>query len=563
MKNNTTKKSQVEKINWLKLKEKKKQLRETRKAKKLNNAEVYDIVVEAKQINEKLRRSDCTLENRAKLTKMLHEKLKTFYNRIIFTHDISRIIQCMIKYCEADVQQAIFQEIKPFIVEISQSKYSKNCIRAILKYGSQEIKKEVISTFYGNIVKLMSHTVSAPLIELTYSSWCKPLDKIYFKQEFYGNMYKQTKDLNIKTLSDVLKVMEDIKLPILSTVKTNLINIVKKGLVDSTLLHTVLWEFFCVCSAEDKSELIFVLRSFFVTLSKTKMGARVAVQCIWHGNNKDRKVIMKGLKENVKMVCMSEHGYITLLALFDSVDDTIILKKMIVAELQKDLVEIALNEHGRHVILYLVAKRDSHYFPPSIIEYLRQGDNNLISKKPADVREKELLEAIRNPFLKAITTDVATWLSNSNIAMVTLAILKVGSGEELSSTFESIAKFICGNFKIKQNDIEYNVIEHSGLHMMLKKLIQNDKELLKKNESTFGEILISQLTADILSKWIEFNRSCFLLILLMENEAQEIVHTLLCKLKPLIKDLRLKNTSGASILLKKIEQEKNSNMNII
>lgn len=546
--------SENEKPDWLKVRKEKKELKEKRKAKRLTD--LYDIVTKAKQISEKLRRSDCTPQNRTNLIQKLHQLLQTHYNKLIFTHDISRIIQCMIKHCETDIRQAICYELKPCIILILQSKYAKNCIRSMLKFGSQEIRSDIISTFYGNIVKLMSHAVSSPLIELTYSSWCTDLDKIYFKQEFYGDIYKKTKDKTVKTLSDVFKTAEDMKSATLSAVKTNLIRILNKGLINSTLLHTVLLEYLSICSTEDKTEMIVMLRNNIVTLSQTKMGTRIAMQCIWHGTNKDRKIIMKTLKENVKTICISEHGYMILLALFDSVDDTVIMKKIILSELQKDLVDIALNEYGKHVILYLVARRNSHYFPPSIVQYLSQGDNNLISKKSADVREKELLEAISDVLIEAVTTDTAMWMSNSAIAMVTLAILKAGSGKKLNSAFESITKFLINmDAKIKEGNKEYSVIEHPGLHMMLKRIIQYDRELLQKNESTFGDILVAQLTVEILKKWIEFNRACFLLILLIENESTNIIHTLLSKLKPLAENLKSKKNPGASILLKKIIQE--------
>lgn len=545
----------TEKTDWLKLKKERKELREKRRAKKLKNDTVYDKIIQAKQISEKLRRSDCTPQDKIKLTRTLHEMLEKHYSTVIFTHDMSRVIQCMIKHCEADLRQAILREIKPFIVQMLQSKYAKNCVKDILKHGSRDIRNDVISTFYGNIVKLLSHIVSAPLVELTYSTWCTDLDKIYFKQEFYGDMYKQAKDKTVKSLSDVFENASDMKKATLSAVKANLIRILNKSLFKSTLLHTILWEFFSVCSTEDRNELIVMLRDFIVTLSQTKMGAKVAAQLIWHGNNKDRKVIMKALKENVKTICMSEHGYMTLLALFDSIDDTVLMKKIILAELQENLADIAINEYGRHVILYLVARRDSRYFPPSVVKYLRQGDNNSISKKPANIREKELLEAIRDPLLDAITGDTATWLSNSAIAMVTLAILKAGSGDKQKLAFESIAKFIVDeSSKIKEDETESNLIEDSGLHIMLKKLIQNDKELLKKDQITFGSILLSHLKLKDIERWIEFNRGCFLVILLLENESKDIVDTLLDKLTQLKKNLESNQSPGKLIILKKLKE---------
>lgn len=544
--------STIEKEDWQKFKKKKKDLKEKRKERKLTD--LYDIAIKAKKISEKLRRSDCTKEERQNLTKELHQLLKSHYNKVIFTHDMSRTIQWIIKFCQHDIRYAIFDELKLSLLDMTKSKYAKNCVRSLLKYGNAALRKNIISMWYGNIVNLMSHNISAPLIELAYSTWASDEDKINFKQEFYGHMYKITKDKEVKVLSDSYKNAEDMKSGILSAVKTNITRILNKKLINSTLLQTIIWEFLSNCSLVDRNEIICMLKNFIVELSNTKIGTKVAMICIWHASNKDRKFIMKAFKGNVKNIAMSEHGHMVLLALMDSVDDTVLIKKIILSEILKDLTEILLNVHGKNVILYLVARRDSHYFPPSVIECLNPGDNNEVSKKPSHVREKELLEAVIDTFLKSIATETAVWLSKGSISMVALAVLKVGSGEQLHCAFRAIATFLINTEnKIVEEDVEYNLIEHSGLHLMLKKLIQHDKKL-EKEETIFGEILIDHITNDVLKQWIKFNRGCFLFILLIENEPKAIVNKLLLKLQGVLKSIKKQQTPGALILLKKLEE---------
>ncbi|XP_017760998.1 PREDICTED: protein penguin [Eufriesea mexicana] len=540
----------MQKPNWLEFKKKKKELKEKYKAKHFND--IY-VSIAIKQIGEKLRRSDCSKLERKLLILKAHDLLKTNYNKVIFTHDISRIIQWILRYCDANIRQIIFEELRPSVLSMIESKYAKNCIKIMLKHGSQEIRRKIISTCYGNVIKFMCHSVSAPLLELIYSTWATKIEKRYFKQEFYGDMYKQAKDKQIKTLSDTYKTAEDMKAATLSAVKGNLMRILNKKLLKSTLLHCVLLEFLNNCSKEDKAEIITMLRSAMIELSQTKFGSKVAAICIWYGTNKDRKMIMKSFKGNTKNISMSEHGYLILLALFDSVDDTVLIKKIILSEIENDLIDITLNDYGKHVILYLVARRNSHYFAPSIVKYLEQGDNNVTSKKPAHIREKELLDFISNSLIESVITYTPIWMSNSSIAMVTLAILKVNTGEKLRKAFEAIAKFITDlKSIIKESDKEYKPVEHAGLHMMLKKLIQNDKELQEKSESTFGEILINYLETNVIEKWIECNRGCFLLILLMENEAVSTVNILFSKLKPMMNILTSKSNPGAKILCKKL-----------
>ncbi|XP_033347431.1 protein penguin [Bombus vosnesenskii] len=542
----------MEKPNWQEFKKKKKEIREKYKAKRFSN--IYDISIVTKQLGEKLRRVDCSKLERKKLILKAHDLLKTNYNKIIFTHDMSRIIQWIFKYSDAEIRQAISKELKPSFLSMIESKYARNCIKTMLKYGSQETRHEIISTCYGNIVRFMSHSVSAPLLELMYSTWATEIEKRYFKQEFYGDMYKQAKDKKIKTLSDTYVTAEYMKTATLSAVKGNLMRILNKKFLNSTLLHCVLLEFLNNCSLEDKKEIIAMLRSSIVELSQTKFGSQVAVICIWHGSNKDRKIIMKSIKGNIKNISMSEYGYLILLALFDSVDDTVLIKKVIFSEIQNDLTDIALSDHGKHVILYLVARRNSHYFAPSIVKYLEQGDNNATSKKPAHIREKELLDLISDSLLESVIINTPIWMSNSSIAMVTLAILKVGTKEKLEKAFEAVTIFITDlKSKIKEGDEEYKPVEHAGLHMMLKKLILNDKELQEKGESSFGKILVNHLETNIIEEWIECNRGCFLLVLLLENGTVSTVNTILSKLKPVMNILKSKSNPGAKILLKKLK----------
>lgn len=538
----------TQKENWKNFKQKKKDLREKRKERKLTD--LYEISIRAKKISEKLRRTDCSLVEKKKLSKELHELLKSHYNKVVFTHDTSRIIQLIIKNCEPDIRNAIFDELKPSLVAMTQSKYAKNCVKVLLKNGSAVLRKNIISEWYGNVINLMSHIVSAPLIELAYSTWATHEDKINLKQEFYGDLYKKCKDKNVKVLTDAFENANDMKSAILSAVKTNITRILNKKFINSVLLQTVIWEYLTNCSNTDRSEMIIMLRNVIVELCRTKIGTKVAMLCIWHGTNKDRKIIMKALKENVKNIAMSEHGYMVLLALIDSVDDTVLMKKIILSEIQKNLTEIVLNEYGKHVILYLVARRDPHYFPPSIVECLSQGDNNESSKKSANIRAKELHEAVIDIYLESIASETANWLSKGPVLMVTLAILKAGSGEKLNCAFKAIASFLT------DTESEQDLIEHSGIHMMLKKLIQNDKNLEAKGETTFGATLIDRLTINILKQWIKFNRGCFLLILLIENETKTVISNLILQLQTILQSIEKEQTAGASILLKKLKEKK-------
>ena len=71
------------------------------------------------------------------------------------------------------------------------------------------------------------------------------------------------------------------------------------------------------------------LREYIPSFLHTRDGTRVAMHCIWSGSAKDRKTSVKSLKTHVAKVCMEEQGHLLLLSIFDSVDDTVLVQKVI------------------------------------------------------------------------------------------------------------------------------------------------------------------------------------------------------------------------------------------
>jgi chromatin segregation and condensation protein Rec8/ScpA/Scc1 (kleisin family) len=69
----------TEKPNWSDIKKKKKELKKTRKEQKCT---VYDLIEKSKQLWEKVRRSDCPVEKREKLTLEIHSLLKNKLNKV-------------------------------------------------------------------------------------------------------------------------------------------------------------------------------------------------------------------------------------------------------------------------------------------------------------------------------------------------------------------------------------------------------------------------------------------------------------------------------------------------
>lgn len=183
-----------------------------------------------------------------------------------------------------------FQELVGSIPTMMQSKYGVFCVKRLLKYGTAESRVQIIKGFYGHAVKLASHAISSSYFEYAYSTWATPQQKLHLVQEFYSDMYKNSKDDKIKCLKDVFESTPTLKSAVLSATKGNLSRIMNKSLLDSGLVQTVLSQFLLECSEEDRTEMISQLTQHIVIISNSKDGSKAAMQCIWHGTNKDRKV---------------------------------------------------------------------------------------------------------------------------------------------------------------------------------------------------------------------------------------------------------------------------------
>ncbi|XP_054260772.1 pumilio homolog 3 isoform X2 [Macrosteles quadrilineatus] len=542
---------------WNKVKSEKKKLKETRKAHRTGE-EQYQISVKAKAIWEKLRGKNHTDEKKEALVNELFMLLKGQTPNIVFSHDMARVIQWMLKLGSPAIRSSLCEDLSSNTVAYLQSRYSSFCVKRALKYASKADRSLLIQSCNGHFLKLFSHLCASPVIELMYAEYASAAQRRQIHREMYGEMHA----LVAPEITSIQNIPKNMRPSILTATKSNLTKLLlKKQLFKYTLLQTLLQDFLASCSEQDRNEILELIQGDVLEFLNTKEGSRVALQVVWHGTNKVKKVIVKALKGKVKETACSEVGHILLLALFDCVDDTVLVKKALLPEVVSEAVELAKNEWGRKVILYLVAHRDPAYFHPQQIEVLAKGDAIGKGKKDPKVREQEMLEAVSSPLLSQIAADPATWLGESSIAMVTLAIIKSAKGDNASKeVFERLVDYIMDpDSSVEVNDRKIHVIEDSALHLVFKKLIQQHSQQMEadKTQGTFPKVLVSRLTGKELNFMMQFNRGCFLLVLMFELKCKEINNVLKKKItEPMKKYLQKQETTGSKILLKKLNEVK-------
>jgi pumilio homology domain family member 6 len=135
---------------------------------------------------------------------------------------------------------------------------------------------------------------------------------------------------------------------------------------------------------------------------------------------------LKVLKEQGSSLAIHEHGHLLILAVLSSIDDTVLVNKLLVSILLKDVKSLAKEEWGRKVILWLVAHEDRTYFHPTFLEWLNDGLKKGTSKKPAEQRAAELLKDALPALCDSVRDDLEYWLGSGSMSLTALAIIKAG-----------------------------------------------------------------------------------------------------------------------------------------
>jgi hypothetical protein len=151
--------------------------------------------------------------------------------------------------------------------------------------------------------------------------------------------------------------------------------------------------------------------------------------------------------------------------------------------------ELFENDHGRKVITYLVAPRDTKFFIKDYVKRLEKGDNTETSKKDPEKRRQELVDHIK-PYLKAfLNKEIASLLFNGAAGILVPSMLdKLGSdGDEI---IQKIAIVLLKDIYVPSEDKDeksegeekpkVHPIEDATVHYVIKKILEKESNSLSE-----------------------------------------------------------------------------------
>uniref|UniRef100_A0A9L0TRK0 Pumilio RNA binding family member 3 n=1 Tax=Equus caballus TaxID=9796 RepID=A0A9L0TRK0_HORSE len=511
--------SAAKKPKWDDFKKKKKELKQSRQ---LNDKTNYDIVVRAKQIWETLRRKDCDKEKRVKLMSDLQKLIQGKIKTIAFAHDSTRVIQCYIQYGNEEQRKQAFEELRGDLVELSKAKYSRNIVKKFLMYGSKPQIAEIMRSFKGHVRKMLRHAEASAIVEYAYNDKAILEQRNMLTEELYGNTFQLYKSADHPTLDKVLEVQPEKLELIMDEMKQILTPMAQKeAVIKHSLVHKVFLDFFTYAPPK--------LRS-------------------------DRKVIVKTMKTYVEKVANGQYSHLVLLAAFDCIDDTKLVKQIIISEIISSLPNIINDKYGRKVLLYLLSPRDPAHTVREIIEVLQKGDGNAHSKKDTAIRRRELLESISPALLSYLQGHAQEVVLDKSACVLVSDILGAAIGD-VQPAMDAIASLAAAELHPGGKDGELHVAEHPAGHLVLKWLIEQDKKMKENGrEGCFAKTLVEHVGMKNLKSWASVNRGAIILSSLLQSSDQEVADKVKAGLKSLIPALeKHKSTSkGIETLLEKL-----------
>ncbi|CAL5393374.1 unnamed protein product [Camellia sinensis] len=242
-----------------------------------------ELRLEAKELAEarKKRKPHYTLEQA--LVSEAIQKMKGKIPEIASSHVSSRVLQ----YCSQAERDVVVAQLRPHFLTLACNTYAVHLVKKMLDNASKNQLAEFISFLHGHVASLLRHMVGSVV------------------------------------LADVISKLGLQKASVLGYMSSLFQPILEKGIVDHSIIHKALMEYFSIA---DKME-----------------GSRIAMLCIKHGSAKERKKIIKGMKGHVGKIAHDQYGSMVLACILSIVDDTKLVTKVVIRELQTMLKELVLD----------------------------------------------------------------------------------------------------------------------------------------------------------------------------------------------------------------------------
>ncbi|TYZ64929.1 hypothetical protein PybrP1_001152 [[Pythium] brassicae (nom. inval.)] len=509
----------------------------------------YEMVTRAKQIWNIVRERDVEKSKREALVAELYALVKGKMYDVAAKHDASRVIQALLKYGKPEQRSQCVAEMREHLIDLAKMQYGCFLVQKMIKYGSAADRIVIVKALTGQAVQVGTHNIAANVLEFA-QEYLKPAQLSGLKLEFYGKEFAYFKAENKKNLGDILAANPTKHADVLKHLAAILNRMVDKQLLGLAFVQTLLWEYLSHAEYDDVQQMVANVRDASLALLATRNGARVVTKCLALGSPKDRKRIIKCLKDKVLDACNHPSGYLVIMRILDVVDDTVLVQKSILAELNDHLLAVALHPGGHKVLLQLFSPLNNKYLSPDDIALLappmvpspNDASQLVVNyKKDPDSRREEVLKGLLPKLEEVVAANMDELLRSKDGRNVVVEVLKRSASSEIEASL--ILAVLAEPEEEGQEPIYSDAIAHLGLRRVIK-------------ESAFAVPLLAA-AKDSLATWATSNRGSFVVLAFLESEhgAKEAAKVVAKALKPSLAALKTLTATqtGTKLLLEKLK----------
>ena len=330
----------------------------------------------------------------------------------------------------------IARELKGEYKTLAESKYAKFLIGKMLVHGDEETRDMVVPEFYGHVRRMIKHPEASWILDDIYRGIATSSQKATLLREWYGAEFALFRSSGTAPPSaELKKLLEDHpekRTPMMRSLHDLVNLLVQKKTTGFTMLHDAMLQQFLNLApgSEEATEFIELLKGdeegdLLKNLAFTKSGARLVCLALAHGNAKDRKQILKTYKATMKTMAYDSYGHQVLLAVYDVIDDTVLVSKSVFSELvgkeplseshQQDLLQAINHLNARITLLYPFCDKVKAILPNEDLKLLDeiQRIRTTTSKKDPELRRKELVTSLSPALLSLISSEAKALVSTS------------------------------------------------------------------------------------------------------------------------------------------------------
>jgi pumilio family protein 6 len=290
------------------------------------------------------------------------------------------VLQSILKYGTPAQVASLSGELLPDVAQLAKDPYGTHLVRRLIDAAAKEDLQALVAVFKPGAARLARHPFAAPTLDALYVR-CTAAQRASLLATFYGPQVALARNAAASkgsqgasvTLASVLQAQATVagRRSVLGHVAAALTPILEKGLVSFAYVHRLLAEFLPVVGAAGLADAsASVAGPALLRMIHTPDGARAASMLLAGASARERKACVKALKGRVVDVATDTCGHVALVAALECIDDTTLLSKGLLTEVQAQLLKVVQHPTARRLVLNLLHPRCGRYLPPDIMAAL-------------------------------------------------------------------------------------------------------------------------------------------------------------------------------------------------